>query len=250
MALPEVVSRQEWLAARKALLVREKEATRARDALNADRRRLPMVEVDKPYRFEGPDGEVGLFDLFEGRRQLIVEHVMFDPSWDEVCRSCAGRLDNLGRLEHLHARQTTLVAVSRAPYPKLRRSQTRMGWTLPWFSSYGGDFNYDFHVTIDDSVMPAEYNYRTAAEHAAAGAPLDFAQPFELPGQSCFLRDGDRVFHTYSAYARGTEAVGGTYYYLDLTALGRQEDWEEPKDRAGGAPSAGQAGVRFRDEYA
>ena len=137
MALPEVVSRQEWLAARKALLVREKEATRARDALNADRRRLPMVEIDKPYRFEGPDGEVGLLDLFAGRRQLIVEHVMFDPAWDEVCRSCAGRLDNLGRLEHLHARQTTLVAVSRAPYAKLKRSQARMGWTLPWFSSYG-----------------------------------------------------------------------------------------------------------------
>lgn len=249
MALPEVVTRDEWLVARKALLVREKEVTRARDAVNAERRRLPMVEIDRPYRFHGPDGEVGLLDLFDGRRQLIVEHVMFDPGWDEVCPSCAGRLDNIGRLEHLDARQTTLVAVSRAPYAKLVRSRDRLGWTLPWYSSYGSTFNHDFHVTIDSAVSPPEYNYRSAAEHAAAGTPISEGQPFELHGQSAFLRDGDRVFHTYSAYARGTESVGGTHYYLDLTALGRQEPWEEPRDRTGDAPMAGDAGVRYHDEY-
>lgn len=249
MALPEIVSRDKWLVARKDLLVKEKSLTRARDAVNADRRRLPMVEIEEPYRFEGPGGVVTLLDLFEGRRQLIVEHVMFDPRWDDVCRSCAGRLDNLGRLEHLHARQTTLVAVSRAPYAKIAPVRERRGWTVPWYSSHGGTFNHDFHVTLDASVTPVEYNYRTADEHAAAGSPIPDDQPFELHGQSAFLRDGDRVFHTYSAYARGTESVGGTHYYLDLTALGRQEPWEEPHDRAGDAPTADDPNVRFRDEY-
>jgi predicted dithiol-disulfide oxidoreductase (DUF899 family) len=197
----------------------------------------------------GPDGAATLLDLFEGRRQLIVEHVMFDPRWDEGCRSCAGRIDNIGRLEHLHARETTLVAVSRAPLHKIESFRARMGWTLPWYSSFGSDFNYDFHVTLDDAVTPVEYNYRTKAEFAAIETPIDFGEPFELHGQSAFLRDGDRVFHTYSAYARGTESVGGTHYYLDLTALGRQEDWEEPRGRAGGAPTAGDEGVRFQDEY-
>jgi predicted dithiol-disulfide oxidoreductase (DUF899 family) len=243
------VSRAEWLAARKDLLAREKTATRARDVLNADRRRLPMVEIDKDYVFEGSDGKATLLDLFEGRRQLIVEHVMFDPRWDEGCRSCAGRIDNIGRLDHLHARHTTLVAVSRAPIGKIEPFKRRMGWTLPWYSSFGSDFNYDFHVTMDESVTPFEYNYRTKEEFEQADTPIDFEQPFELHGQSIFLRDGDRVFHTYSAYARGTEAVGGDHYYLDLTPLGRQEDWEEPRGRATGAPKASDDGVRFRDEY-
>jgi predicted dithiol-disulfide oxidoreductase (DUF899 family) len=226
MSLPDVVSRDEWLVARKELLAKEKELTRQRDALNAERRRLPMVPVDKDYVFTGPDGQVGLLDLFDGRSQLIVRHFMFDPSWDEGCSSCSAGADEIspGLLDHLHARDTTLVVVARAPLEKIEAYKASKGWTFPWVSSYGSDFNYDFHVTIDESVAPPEYNYRDAT--GAAG---------EVPGQSCFLRDGDTVFHTFSSYARGMEMTGGSYYYLDLTALGRQEDWEEPKGRV---PSA------------
>jgi predicted dithiol-disulfide oxidoreductase (DUF899 family) len=240
MSLPDVVSRDEWLAARKKLLVREKEVTRERDALNAERRRLPMVEIEKAYAFEGPDGGASLLDLFEGRRQLIVDHFMFDPSWDDGCPSCSGRVDQYGNLAYLHARNTTMAVVSRAPLDKIQPFKERMGWTFPWYSSYGSDFNYDFHVTLDEAVTPIEYNYRSRAELIAAGAPRDLEG--ELHGTSVFLRDGDRVFHTYSTYARGTEQVGGTHYYLDMTALGRQEDWEEPRGRAGGAPRADQVG--------
>ena len=239
MSLPNVVPRQEWVRARKELLAREKEATRARDALNAERRRLPMVEIEKDYRFEGPDGEVGLSDLFEGRRQLIVDHYMFDPSWEDGCPSCAGRVDQYGNLAHLHDRDTTIAVVSRAPLAKIERFKARMGWTFPWYSSYGSDFNYDFHVTLDETIAPVEYNYRDKAELEQAGFP---AMTGELHGTSVFLRDGDRVFHTYSTYGRGTEQVGGTHYYLDMTALGRQEDWEEPRGRATGAPRADQVG--------
>jgi predicted dithiol-disulfide oxidoreductase (DUF899 family) len=246
MSLPQVVSRDEWVVARKALLAQEKEATRSRDALNADRRRLPMVEIEKDYVFEGPDGEATLLDLFEGRRQLIVDHFMFDPSWDEGCPSCSGRVDQYGNLAHVHARDTTIAVVSRAPLATIEPFRARMGWTFPWYSSYGSDFNYDFHVTLDEAVVPVEYNYRTQAELAQAGSP-DLAG--EYHGTSAFLRDGDRVFHTYSTYGRGTEQVGGTHYYLDMTALGRQEDWEEPAGRATGAPSAGDPGVRYSDEY-
>jgi predicted dithiol-disulfide oxidoreductase (DUF899 family) len=242
MSLPEVVSRDEWLAARKKLLVREKEVTRERDALNAERRRLPMVEIEKDYVFEGPDGGASLLDLFEERRQLIVDHFMFDPSWDDGCPSCSGRVDQYGNLAHLHARDTTMAVVSRAPLAKIQPFKERMGWTFPWYSSYGSDFNYDFHVTLDEAVAPVEYNYRNKMELVEAGAPPDLGG--ELHGTSVFLRDGDRVFHTYSTYARGTEQVGGTHYYLDMTALGRQEDWEEPRDRAGGAPRADQPGLR------
>jgi predicted dithiol-disulfide oxidoreductase (DUF899 family) len=237
MSLPEIVSREEWLAARRALLAREKELTKARDALNADRRRLPMVEIVKPYVFEGPDGPVTLLDLFEGRRQLIVDHFMFDPAWDEGCPSCSGRVDQYGNLEHLHARETTMAVVSRAPFPKIRAFRARKGWTFPWYSSYGSDFNYDFHVTLDERVAPVEYNYRSKAEWEAAGV---HGLEGELHGTSVFLRDGQRVFHTYSTYARGTEQVGGTHYYLDMTALGRQEDWEEPRGRASGGLRADQ----------
>lgn len=242
MGLPPVVSRDEWLVARKQLLAKEKQATRARDALNAERRRLPMVKIDKGYVFEGPDGKVGLLDLFDGRRQLIVGHFMFDPSWDEGCSSCSSGADEVstGLLEHLHARDTSFAYVSRAPLAKLEAYKARRGWTFPWYSSYGSDFNYDFHVTLDDSVAPVEYNYRTAAEHEQAGTSyyVEGEQPIEAPGSSFFLSDGDSVFHTYSTYARGAEMTGGSYYYLDLTALGRQEDWEEPKGRATNARGA------------
>jgi len=240
MSLPPVVSRDEWLVARKELLVAEKAATRARDALNAQRRRLPMVAIEKDYVFEGPDGEASLLDLFEGRRQLIVDHFMFDPSSDEGCPSCSGRVDQYGNLAHLHARDTTMAVVSRAPLAKIEPFKASKGWTFPWYSSYGGDFNYDFHVTLDESVAPVEYNYRDREELAAAGFPDPQG---EVHGTSAFLRDGERVFHTYSTYGRGTEQVGGTHYYLDMTALGRQEDWEEPRGRSTGAPRADQAGA-------
>ncbi len=236
MALPEVTTREQWLTARKALLAKEKELTRARDALNAERRRLPMVAVEEEYVFEGPHGPASLLDLFEGRRQLIVGHFMFDPSWDEGCPSCTAGADEIasGHLEHLHARDTTLAYVSRAPLAKLEAYKAERGWTFPWYSSYGSSFNVDFGVTLDESRAPLIYNYRSREEHEQAGTGyyLSGEQPFELPGTSCFLRDGDRVFHTYSMYGRGAESVGGSYYFLDLTALGRQEDWEEPKGRA------------------
>ena len=242
MSLPQTVSRDEWLEARKELLGKEKEFTRQRDALNAERRRLPMVRIEKDYLFEGPDGSASLLDLFDGRRQLIVRHFMFDPSWEDGCSSCSAGADEIsdGLLEHLHLRDTSLVVVARAPLDKIERYKARRGWTFPWYSSSGSDFNYDFHVTLDESVAPLEYNYRTRAEHEQAGtsAYLEGEQPIEEPGQSCFVREGDRVFHTYSSYARGAEMTGGSYYYLDLTALGRQEDWEEPKGRTSSARGA------------
>ena len=237
MSLPQVVSREEWLAARKALLAKEKEMTRQRDALNAERRRLPMVEIEKDYVFTGTEGEATLLDLFEGRRQLIIGHFMFDPRWEDGCPSCSAGADEVskGLIEHLNARDTSLAYVSRAPIEKIERYKAEKGWTFPWYSSYGSDFNYDFGVTIDESVAPPVYNYRSKAEHEAAGTGYYFEgeQPIEEPGTSFFLRDGDRVFHTYSTFGRGAEMLGGSYYWLDLTALGRQEDWEEPKDRAG-----------------
>jgi predicted dithiol-disulfide oxidoreductase (DUF899 family) len=242
MGLPAVVSPAEWLAARKELLAKEKAFTRQRDALNAERRRLPMVRVDKEYVFEGPEGKASLLDLFEGCRQLIVGHFMFDPSWDDGCPSCSAGAAEIaeGLLEHLHTRDTTLAYVSRAPLTKIERYKARKGWTFPWYSSYGSDFNYDFHVTLDESVTPVVYNYRSPAEHEQAGTAgyVEGEQPIEGPGRSCFLRDGDAVFHTYSVYARGLESVGGSYYFLDETALGRQEDWEEPKGRAASARGA------------
>ncbi|WP_328870599.1 DUF899 domain-containing protein [Streptomyces sp. NBC_00287] len=227
MSLPEIVSRAEWRAAREELLRREKAATRARDALNAERRRLPMVEIDTEYVFEGGDGKATLLDLFEGRHQLVVYHFMFAPEWEAGCRSCSAFLDQVGHLAHLRARDTSFVAVSRAPYTRILPFKARMGWTVPWFSSYGNDFNRDFEVT---------------REHEG--------ELVERPGVSCFLRDRDRVFHTYSTYERGLDGLGSTSSFLDLTALGRQEEWEEPKGRASelGAP-AGSERVRCHDEY-
>jgi predicted dithiol-disulfide oxidoreductase (DUF899 family) len=232
VALPEVVSRDEWLAARTELLAREKQLTKARDELSAARRRLPMVEMTKDYRFRGPQGEVGLIDLFEGRNQLVIVHFMFDPSWEDGCPSCTAGADEVapGMIKHLHARDTSIAYVSRAPLEKLERYKAKRGWTFPWYSSGDGDFNYDFRVTVDEQRGPGEYNYRTAEEWKERGA--EFEMNGEYPGRSHFLRDGDRVFHTYSVYARGTETIGGSYYLLDETALGRQEKWEEPKGRA------------------
>ena len=235
--MPEVVSREQWLAARRELLAAEKEALRAKDALNARRRMLPMVEVGKDYRFTGPDGEVSLLDLFDGERQLVVQHFMFHPDWTDGCGSCTAAVDELsdGLLRHLRARGTVYAVVARAPLPKLEAYRAKRGWSIPLHSSYGSDFNYDFHVTLDASVTPVMFNYRGPDELRAAGFEWILNaddQPMEQPGMSCFLRDGDTVFHTYSTFARGTEQVGGAYGYLDMTALGRQEEWEEPKGRA------------------
>ena len=234
MSLPEVVSRQEWLAARKKLLEKEKQLTRERDALNAERRRLPMVKLDKEYVFEGPNGKATLLDLFDGRSQLILRHFMFDPEWEDGCPSCTAGVDEMcdGLIEHLNARDTSFVVVARAPIEKINRYKAKRGWSVPFFSSFGSDFNYDFHVTLDASVAPVEYNYKNAEELEAMSPGWVLDESFEMPGQSCFLRVGDDVFHTYSSYARGAEMTGGSYYFLDLTALGRQEDWEEPRGRA------------------
>ena len=254
--LPEVVSREEWLTARRQLLVTEKANTRARDRLNADRRRLPMVRVDKPYTFEGPDGPVSLLDLFDGRPQLVMHHFMFGPDWDQGCPSCASAADGIGRLRQLHVRNTTLVGVSRAPQHKLAAFCERMGWTFPWYSSFGSDFNYDFHATLDDRVEPVLLHFRTAAELGETGTPWT-GGPWEAsmngeeqPGISAFLRVGDEVFHTYSTFGRGIEEFHNGYHYLDLTALGRQEEWEEPKGRAMplGLHVGGPA-MRVPDEY-
>ena len=243
MSLPEVVSREEWVTARKALLVQEKALTQALDGVNADRRRLPMVRLEKDYVLEGPEGEVPLAALFDGRSQLIVRHFMFDPAWDDGCPSCTSAMDEMapGHFEHLAARDTSFAAVSRAPIAKIEAYRAKRGWDFAWYSSYGSDFNHDFHVTLDESVAPLEYNYRTPEEHAAAGTSwyVEGKQPMERPGLSCFLRVGDDVFHTYSTYARGDDSlVGSVYGLLDLTALGRQEDWEEPKGRAAGLRGA------------
>jgi predicted dithiol-disulfide oxidoreductase (DUF899 family) len=229
---PKIVSRAKWLNARKELLAKEKELTRHRDAVNAERRRLPMVRIEKDYIFEGPAGKVRLLDLFEDRRQLIVYHFMFDPSWDEGCPSCSFLVDNIGHLSHLYARKTALALVSRAPLGKIEPFKTRMGWTFPWYSSFGSDFNYDFHVTMDEAVAPVEYNYTNKTELVRKDET--YFTRGESHGLSVFLRDADSVFHTYSTYARGTDLLAGTYNYLDMTALGRQETWEEPPGRSDG----------------
>ncbi len=239
MSVPKIVSQGEWVAARRALLVKEKEATRQRDLLNAERRELPMVEVTKDYEFDGPVGKVSLVDLFEGRTQLIVYHFMFHPEWEDGCPSCTAGTDELsaGFLAHLHTRDTTYAMVSRAPLAKLARWKAARGWDVPWYSSGDGDFNYDFGVTVDASRGFDEYNFRTLDEYAANGeeSMRSSEQPYDMPGRTCFLATDGRVFRTYSQYARGLEATGGSYYFLDLTALGRQEEWEKPEGRSDAA---------------
>jgi predicted dithiol-disulfide oxidoreductase (DUF899 family) len=223
MDRPRVVTEAEWLRARKALLVKEKQASRERDELATERRRLPMVRIEKEYVFDGPNGRVRLLDLFDGRRQLIVYHFMFDPSWDEGCKSCSHFMDNSqGAVVHLAARDTAFAVVSRAPLSKIEAFKKRMGWGFPWVSSYGTDFNYDFHVTLDTDAKSVEYNYTNAADLVKAGKL--WSDKGELPGLSVFLREGDTVFHTYSAYQRGLDLPLNTYNFLDFTPLGRQEE--------------------------
>jgi predicted dithiol-disulfide oxidoreductase (DUF899 family) len=234
MDLPEIVSYDEWLVARKELLAREKELFHANDRLNSERRRLPMVRIDKDYRFTGPEGEIGLLDMFDGHQQLVVQHFMFAPSWDQGCGSCTAMAEVMsdGVQRHLHLRDTAFAAVSRAPYPKLQATREAKGWTFPWYSSFGSDFNFDFHVALDPAVTPAEYNFRDAAELEATGFGWLTDYVGEQPGVSAFLRDGDDVFRTYSTFGRGVEVMMAGYRLLDITALGRQETWEEPKGRA------------------
>lgn len=236
MSLPRIATKDEWLSARRQLLAKEKELTRRRDELSADRRNQPMVEIEKDYRFAGSNGPTRLIDMFEGRDQLIIYHFMFHPEWEEGCPSCTAGTDELsaGFLDHLHVRDTTYAMVSRAPLGKLESWKAKRGWDLPWYSSDGSDFNYDFGVTIDASRGFDEYNFRTLDEYESMGqASMKTAdQPYDMPGLSCFIQADGRVFHTYSQYARGLESTGGSYYFLDLTALGRQEEWEEPKDRS------------------
>ena len=241
---PKVVSRDAWLVARKKLLANEKALTRQRDKVGAERRRLPMVEIDKEYIFHG-DGKARLLDLFDGRRQLLIYHFMFAPGvegWPSAgCPICSLVIDNVGNLSHLHARDTSFALVSLAPIEKVAAYKRRMGWTIPWYSSHGSDFNYDFHVTMDPQVAPVDYNYKRRSKF-----PDGVEWPMEGHGISAFLRVGDRVFHTYSSYARGGDLLIGTYSWLDLTALGRQEDWELPHGRSDGPPFSW---LHRHDEY-
>jgi predicted dithiol-disulfide oxidoreductase (DUF899 family) len=198
MDTPPVVSREEWDAAREELLVKEKELTRARDALAAERRRMPWLAVAKAYAFDGPEGRASLLDLFEGRRQLIVYRFFYDPGMKRFpeagCGGCSFLADQVAHLAHLNARDTTLAFVSRASQAEIQRWKTRMGWEIPWYT-ITDDFDADFGVD-------------------------------EWHGTNAFIRDGDRIFRTYFVDARGDEAMGSTWAYLDITALGRQEEWE------------------------
>ena len=230
----QVVTRDQWIEARKQLLSREKEFTRLRDQLSQARRDLPWVRVDKQYAFDGPAGKETLGDLFDGRSQLVVYHFMFAPEWEAGCKSCSFWADNFERnVVHLQARDVTMVAISRAPLAKLDAFRRRLGWTFKWVSSGSNDFSADFHV----SPTPAErmggefeYNY-----HRIKSSMSD------LPGISVFYRDGDgAIYHTYSCYARGLDMMNAAYHYLDLVPKGRDEADQKPH---------AMAWVRFRDSY-
>ncbi|MFC6635431.1 DUF899 domain-containing protein [Microbulbifer taiwanensis] len=201
-----IVDTQEWQSALDTFRIKEKEHTRLRDALNAERRRLPMTEVSKSYHFTGPGGQVSLRDLFEGRRQLIVYHFMFAES---PCTGCSMMVDNMGHIAHIHARDTSLVLVSLAPYPKLAAFKERMGWEFPWYSSAGSDFNRDFGATRDNG---------------------------EMFGVSVFIRDNDTIYRSYHTTQRGAEYLGSNFSYLDLTPMGRQELWEDSPEGVAQTP--------------
>ncbi|HEX5092280.1 MAG TPA: DUF899 domain-containing protein [Burkholderiales bacterium] len=216
-AMPAVASREAWLSARRKLLAQEKAFNIQRDALTEARRRLPRVLLEKNYVFEGPEGRRSLADLFQGRRQLIVYHFMFDSDWDEGCPACSFVADHFdGTLPHLAARDTAFAAVSRAPIAKIEAFRKRMGWKFPWLSSHGTDFNHDFRVTID--AEHAEYNYAPVADQ-----PEGYPHEGEREGLSVFVREGKQLFHSYSTYQRGLDLFLNTYNFLDVTPLGRQE---------------------------
>ncbi|HSS78546.1 MAG TPA: DUF899 domain-containing protein [Thermoanaerobaculia bacterium] len=226
IAHPPIVSRDQWTVERKKLLAHEKELTKHYDRVNAERRRLPMVAIEKEYSFDGGKGKLSLKDLFEGRRQLIVYHFMFDPAWDKGCPGCTGFVDSLGDLSLLNIRDTTFAVISRAPLAKLEAYKAQKGWSIDWFSSFGSDFNYDFHVTLDPKVAPQEYNYRNKAEMAAA-VGHEVQMEGEAHGLSVFFRIDDDLFHTYSVYARGVESLTDSNRLLDVTPYGRQQEFED-----------------------
>jgi predicted dithiol-disulfide oxidoreductase (DUF899 family) len=220
------VSRAEWLAARKDLLARERELASLRDSVNADRRRLPMVQIDKDYAFAGPSGQVTLPELFAGTRQLIVHHFMFSPSWDAGCPSCSASCDEISSrlLAQLHDHGTSFAMISLAPIAKIMKYKAWRGWDFCWYSSHGSDFNYDFHATLDESVAPVVYDFESQGEILATGSANDLVgarMPVEVPGISYFLREGGAVFHTYSAYGRAIENVGAVRAFLECAASGR-----------------------------
>ena len=228
----QVVSHDEWIAARKELLQKEKDFTRLRDQLNAERRALPWVKVEKEYLFDTPSGRQSLGDLFDGRSQLVTKHFMFGPDWTDGCVGCSFEMDHIeGALVHLEHHDVSYVAVSRAPLAKIEAFKQRMGWRFRWVSSYGSDFNYDYHVSFTPEQVAggnAFYNYELR------DVGID-----ELSGRSVFYRDeaGD-IFHTYSSYARGGELFLGSYAVLDITPKGRDEtingnltDWVRHHDR-------------------
>ncbi|MGW4467792.1 DUF899 domain-containing protein [Micromonospora sp. NPDC004704] len=215
----QVVSRDAWLVARRRLLANEEQAARVLAEVSAERQALPVVEVDKEYVFEGPDGKVTLPELFEGRSQLIVYHFMFDPAWEAGCKFCSYLVDSIGNLSHLHRRDTTFALVSRAPYAGIERFRARMGWTMPWYSSFGSDFNYDFHVTQDESVAPVEYNYQDRETLLQNGE--EWVTRGEQSGLTVFVQHDATVFHTYSGYGDGPTVLHGTDTLLDFTPQGR-----------------------------
>jgi predicted dithiol-disulfide oxidoreductase (DUF899 family) len=211
-----IVSQDEWLSARKALLAKEKEFTRARDALSAERRALPWVKIDKPYVFDGPTGRETLADLFGGKSQLIVYHFMLGPGWVQGCPSCSYLADHFdGAIPHLAQRDVTMLAISRAPLGEIEAYKKRMGWKFKWVSSNANDFNRDFHVSFSKNEVGSDtvYNYGTSR-----------AESEEMPGLSVFAKDQGSVFHTYSTYARGLDIVVGAYNLLDMAPKGRDED--------------------------
>jgi predicted dithiol-disulfide oxidoreductase (DUF899 family) len=229
----QIVSREQWLAAREQLLTEEKELTRLRDKVNASRRAMPWVGVEKSYVFDGPNGRETLADLFAGRSQLVVRHFMFGPGWEAGCVGCSFLADHLdGALVHLEHHDVTVVVVSRAPFAEIEAFRQRMGWRFKWVSSHGSDFNYDYHVSFTPEEIAsgrAQYNYQLTDRIGE-----------EMPGTSVFHKDADgTIVHTYSAYARGNEAMLGTYSILDLTPNGRNEtgpnhnltDWVRLHDR-------------------
>ena len=232
MERPKIVSQDEWLTARKALLIREKEHMRAGDRLSAERRALPWVKIKKDYFFDAPEGKVSLADLFDGCSQLIVHHLMFHPDWEAGCDGCSFQADHIdGPRQHLEHHDVKIVAVSRAPLAKLVSYKRRMGWRFDWVSSYGSDFNYDFHVSFTKDRIAeghVDYNFGTITDD-----PRYHSE--ELPGVSVFYKDQKgQVFHTYSTYARGLDAILGGDHYLDLTPKGRCEadypDWPRRHD--------------------
>jgi predicted dithiol-disulfide oxidoreductase (DUF899 family) len=222
---PKIVSREEWLAERKAHLAKEKEITKLHDKLTAERRRLPMVKLEKDYQFDSPEGKKSLGDLFEGRTQLIVYHFMFAPEWEKGCMGCTGYVDALGDLSMLNERNTTFALIARAPQEKLDRLKSAKGWKVPFYSAFGSDFNYDFHVTLDESKASMEYNYKSKEELEKSMSAENI--PGEHHGLSVFFKVGDDVYHTYSSYARGVENLTDAYPLLEATPYGRQEDWED-----------------------